>query len=119
MPDGMLLHLRGTYRTETAWAPKWVDDELRQVRAAVWDARLAGLRASVEAAARQCRDHYEAARQQELAGSYQALHDSYRQRETVFAATMADRDDSYRPASLASSVIRSSAARRSSPRRSR
>jgi hypothetical protein len=25
--------------------------------------------------------------------SYQALHDAYRQRETVFAATMADRDD--------------------------
>ena len=35
----------------------------------------------------------EAARKQELAGSYQALHDAYRQRETVFAATMADRDD--------------------------
>ena len=94
MPDGMLLHLRDTYPIETAWAPKWVGDELRQVRAAAWDARLAGLCVSAEAAAAQQRgEHQEAARKQELAGSYQALHDAYRQRETVFAATMADRDD--------------------------
>ena len=94
MPDGMLLHLRDTYPIETAWAPKWVGDELRQVRAAAWDARLAGLRVSAEAAEAQQRgEHQEAARKQELAGSYQALNDVYRQRETVFAATMADRDD--------------------------
>ncbi len=93
-PDGMLLHLRDTYPIETAWAPKWVGDELRQVRAAAWDARLAGLGVSAEAAAAQQRgEHQEAARKQELAGSYQALHDAYRQRETVFAATMAGRDD--------------------------
>ena len=51
MPDGRLLHLRDTYPIETAWAPPWVGDELRQVRAAAWDARLAGLRAAAEAAA--------------------------------------------------------------------
>jgi hypothetical protein len=94
MPDGMLLHLRDTYPIETAWAPQWVGDQLRQVRAAAWDARLVGLRASAEAAAAQQRGHYqEVARKQDLAGSYQALHDAYCQRETVFAATMADRDD--------------------------
>ena len=94
MPDGMLLHVRDTYPIETVWAPKWVGDELRQVRAAAWEARLAGLRAGAEAAAAQQRgNHQEAARKQELAGSYHALHDAYRQRETVFAATMADRDD--------------------------
>ena len=61
MPDGMLLHLRDTYPIETAWAPKWVGDELRQVRAAAWNARLTGLRASAEAAAAQQRgDHQEA-----------------------------------------------------------
>jgi hypothetical protein len=38
-------------------------------------------------------DHGTATRQRDLAASYQALHDAYRQRETVFAATMADRDD--------------------------
>jgi hypothetical protein len=32
MPDGLLLHLRDTYPIETAWAPQWVGDELRQVR---------------------------------------------------------------------------------------
>ena len=49
MRDGMLLHLRGTYPVETAWAPQWVGDELRQVRDAAWDARLTGLRAAAEA----------------------------------------------------------------------
>ena len=94
MPDGMLWHLRDTYPVETAWAPRWVGDELRQVRAAGWEARLCGLRAGAEAAAAQQRgDHQEAARQRDLAGSYQALHDAYRRRETVFAATMADRQD--------------------------
>ena len=94
MPDGRLLHLRDTYPIETAWAPQWVGNELRQVRAAAWDARLAGLRLSAEAAAAAHRgDHDTAARQQELAASYHALHDAYRQRETIFAATMADRAD--------------------------
>ena len=94
VPDGMLLHLRDIYPIETAWAPKWVGDELRQVRAVAWDARLAGLRVSAEAAAAQQRgEHQEAARKQKLADSCQALNDAYRQREAVFAATMADRDD--------------------------
>ena len=44
MPDGLLCHLRDTYPTETAWAPPYVGDELRQVRTAARDARLAGLR---------------------------------------------------------------------------
>ncbi len=51
MPDGRLLHLRDTYPIETAWAPRYVGDELRQVRAAAWNAHLAGLRASAEAKA--------------------------------------------------------------------
>ena len=73
MPDGRLLHLRDTYPIETAWAPPYVGDELRQVRAAAWHARLSGLRADAEAhAAQQRRDHDEANRKQELAASYQA-----------------------------------------------
>jgi hypothetical protein len=92
MPDGRLLHLRDTYPVETAWAPQYVGDELRQVRAAAREARLAGLRVGAEAAAAASRgDHGTAARQQELAASYHALHQAYRQREAVFAATMADR----------------------------
>ena len=73
MPDGRLLHLRDTYPVETAWAPQYVGDELRQVRAAAWDARLAGLRAAAEArTAGQRADHGHAAAQRKLAASYQA-----------------------------------------------
>jgi conjugative relaxase-like TrwC/TraI family protein len=94
MPDGRLLHLRDTYPIETAWAPRYVGDELRQVRAGAWNAHLAGLRASAEAKAASGRGQHDiAARQHELADSYQALHQAYRQRETVFAAAMADRAD--------------------------
>ena len=94
MPDGRLLHLRDTYPIETAWAPRYVGDELRQVRAAAWSARLAGLRASAEARAAARRgQHDHAAQQQQLGDSYQALHQAYRHRETIFAAAMADRAD--------------------------
>ena len=74
MPGGRLLYLRDTYPIETAWAPRAVGDELRQVRAAAWDARLAGLRASAEARAAALRgenDH--AAARRKLAVGYQAL----------------------------------------------
>jgi hypothetical protein len=94
MPDGMLLHLRDTYPIETAWAPQHVADELRQVRAAGWHARLAALRASAEATAAARRgQHDRAAQQQQVSGSYHVLYQAYQQRETVFAATMADRAD--------------------------
>jgi len=94
MPEGRLLHLRDTYPVETAWAPPHIGDELRQVRAAAWDARLAGLRAAADAraAAQHC-DHDHAAAKHKLAASYQALEQAYRQRETVFATVMADRAD--------------------------
>jgi conjugative relaxase-like TrwC/TraI family protein len=94
LPDGRLLHLRDTYPVETAWAPQYVGDELRQVRAAAWHAHLAGLRASAEAKAAHNRGQHEhAALQQQLSDSYQALHQAYRHRETVFAAIMSDRAD--------------------------
>ena len=94
MPDGLLLHQRDTYPIETAWAPQYVGDELRQVRTAAWHARLAGLRASAEAKAAVGRGQHDyAAQQQQLGDSYQVLHEAYRQRETVFAAIMADRAD--------------------------
>ena len=48
LPDGTLLHLRDTYPIETAWAPKWVGDELRQVRLGAGEARLAAIRADAE-----------------------------------------------------------------------
>ena len=94
MPDGTLLHLRDTYPIETGWAPQWVGDELRQVRAGAQDAHLAAVRADAEAQAAASRGQPEAAAgHQVLAGSYRAMHDAYRDRETVFAAVMADRAD--------------------------
>jgi hypothetical protein len=92
LPDGTLLHLRDTYPIETAWAPQWVGDELRQVRLGVREARLAAIRAEAEAKAAAHRgDEHTAGRQQVLATSYRAMQDAYRERETVFATTMADR----------------------------
>ena len=94
LPDGLLLHLRDTYPLETAWAPQYVGDELRQVRAAAWDARLAAVRATAEAESAQHRDQpEEAARQQALASGYRAMHDAYWDHEATFAAVMADRAD--------------------------
>jgi AAA domain len=94
LPDGVLLHVRDTYPVETAWAPKWVGDELRQVRTAAEGARLAAIRAAAEAGAAQRRgQHGQASRQRELAASYEAMHEAYREREAVFAAVMADRAD--------------------------
>ena len=89
-----MLPLRDSYPIETAWAPRYVSDELRRVRAAAWTARLAALRANAEAKAASSRSQHDiAARQQELASSYHALRNVCRQRESVFAATMADRAD--------------------------
>jgi conjugative relaxase-like TrwC/TraI family protein len=94
MPDGTLWHLRDTYPVETAWAPPYVADELRQTRTAAWHAHLTSLRSAADANAARARgDHAEASRTQNLAASYHALRDSYQKRETVLAATMADRAD--------------------------
>jgi hypothetical protein len=94
MMDGLLLHLRDTYPLETAWAPQYVGDELRQVRTSAWDARLAAIRAAAEAQTAQRRgQHDEAGRQQALAASYQAMRDAYAEREAILAAVMADRAD--------------------------
>ena len=94
MPDGTLLHLRDTYPIETAWAPPWTGDRLRYSRTAARDARLGALLAAAEAAAARNRGkHQEAARHEELAASYQAMHDTFRHQETAYATAMTDRDD--------------------------
>jgi hypothetical protein len=94
MPDGTLLHLRDTYPVETAWAPPHVGDELRQARAAAWQAHLDAARAGAEAdAAGRSGRSDAAARHRVLAASYRALHDAYRERDSVLAGVMADRAD--------------------------
>jgi hypothetical protein len=92
LPDGSLLHMRDTYPVETAWAPQWVGDELRQVRGGAQEAGLAAVRADAEAAAANSRGREDLAAQHEvLAASYRTMRDAYRDRETVFAAVMEDR----------------------------
>jgi hypothetical protein len=92
MAGGLLIHLRDTYPVETAWAPPWVGDQLRQARAGSRDARLAALRATAEAGtARRQGDHEQATRQQALAASYQALDSTYQRHEAALTTTMADR----------------------------
>jgi TrwC relaxase/AAA domain len=92
LPDGTLLHLRDTYPIETGWAPQWTGEELRRVRLGAAEARLAAMRATAEAdSAHRHGQHEPALQQQALAASYQAMHDAYAEREAVFTAVMADR----------------------------
>jgi AAA domain/TrwC relaxase len=92
LPDGQLLQLRDTYQTETAWAPPWAGDQLRQVRRAAETARVEAIRAAAEAkTAANHGDADLAARHEQLAASYQAIEDTYRERETALAGITDDR----------------------------
>lgn len=94
LPDGTLLHMRDTYPTETAWAPRYVADELRQVRAGAADAGWAAIRADAEAEiARTRREDEIAARHEVHANSARAMAQVYRQHEATFAATMEDYEE--------------------------
>jgi AAA domain-containing protein/TrwC relaxase len=94
MPDGQLWLTRDTYAAETGWAPPHTGKELRQARLSAADADLGALRAAAEAdTARKTDNHVLAEQQENLAASYQALANLYRQRETTFTQTMADRQE--------------------------
>jgi hypothetical protein len=90
--DGRLWLIRDTYAAETAWAPRHVGRELRLARLGAINADQSAIRATAEAhAARKADDYARAGRHEELAASYHAMGDQYRQQETVFAQTMTDR----------------------------
>ncbi len=92
LPDGALHQLRDTYPIETAWAPQWVGDQLRQVRRGADEARLAAIRATAEAKSASRHDRSAtAARHRALAASYQAMETAYREREHVLAGVTDDR----------------------------
>ena len=94
MPDGQLWLTRDTYAAETAWAPPHTGKELRLARRAAADADLGAIRAAAEAdTARKTGNHDRADQQENLAASYRALADQYRQRETTFDHTMTDRQE--------------------------
>ena len=83
MRDGRLWLIRDTYAAETAWAPRHVGRELRLARLGAANADLGATRAAAEAdAARKAGDHARAGRHEELAASYRAMADRYRQQES-------------------------------------
>ena len=67
-PDGRLLLMRGTYETETAWAPRWVGNELRQVRAGAERAAQDAVRAEAEAKLARERGQHDVAERHEILG---------------------------------------------------
>ena len=94
MRDGRLWLIRDTYAAETAWAPRHVGRELRLARLGVANADLGAIRAAAEAdTARKASDHARPGRHEQLAASYRAMGNRYRQQETLFAQTMTDRTE--------------------------
>jgi hypothetical protein len=94
MRDGRLWLIRDTYAAETVWAPRHVGRELRLAGLGAANADQSAIRAAAEAgAARKAGDQARAGRHEELATSYRAMSDRYRQQETTFAKTMADRQE--------------------------
>ena len=94
MRGGRLWLIRDTYAAETAWAPRHVGRELQLARNGVANADLGAIRAAAEAdAARKASDHARAGLHEELAASYRAMGNRYRQQETLFAQTMIDRTE--------------------------
>jgi hypothetical protein len=89
LADGDLLNLRSTYETETAWAPRHVGRELRQVRLGADEANLAAIRARAEESVARKRDLHEVAyRHRQLASSWTAMENFYRAQETELDQTM-------------------------------
>jgi hypothetical protein len=94
MPDGRLWLIRDAYAAETAWAPRHVGRQLRLARLGASDAELSAIRAAAEAAAaRKIGDHARTWRREDLAASYQAMREHYRQREVLLGQAMADREE--------------------------
>jgi hypothetical protein len=86
LPDQALMRLAATYEAETAWAPRYVADELRQVRLGADTAAMQVTRAEAEAAATD--DAEVAARHAALAESARALEAYHRTHEAELAEQM-------------------------------
>jgi TrwC relaxase/AAA domain len=92
LPDGTLHLMRESYRTETAWAPRYVTAALRQVRMGADDAELQAVRRDALARANRDRGQQDAAAANAaLAASYRAMADTYRSRQMILDATERDR----------------------------
>jgi len=88
-PDGRLLNLRASYEAETAWAPRFVGDELRQVRLGADDMGRDAVLADARARAARERGEQDMAELHEAhAASARSAEDFYRGAEAKFAETM-------------------------------
>ena len=88
-PDGRLLNLRASYEAETAWAPRFVGDELRQVRRGADDMGRDAVLADAQAkAARERGEEETAALHETHAASARVNEAFYRGAEAKFAETM-------------------------------
>ena len=88
-PDGRLLNLRASYEAETAWAPRFVGDELRQVCRGADDMGRDAVLADAQAkAARERGEEETAALHETHAASARVNEAFYRGAEAKFAETM-------------------------------
>ncbi len=82
LADGSLLHMRGTYEAETAWAPRHVGRELRRLRISADDAGLSAIRSQAEERVAGERGQAELAEWHGgLARSWTAMESFYREHE--------------------------------------
>lgn len=88
-PDGRLLLMRRQHETETAWAPRWVGDELRYTRTGAIDAGQTAERAAAEERAAAGRgDQEQAGLHGAHARSARSLQDAYRGLESQLSDAM-------------------------------
>jgi len=90
LPDRSLQYMRGSYQSETGWAPPHVGKQLRDVRLGAATMRLKAVRAEEEAHI--ATDRTAAARHTGIAATARALEGQYRERETLLGAVMEDRE---------------------------
>ena len=94
LSDGQLLMRRDSYERETAWAPRWVSDELRAARQCADDAeRDAVLSAARAEAARKQEEHDQAQLHEGKAWLSRTMAERHRSNEAEFAKTMEARKD--------------------------
>jgi len=89
LPDGSLIHMRDSYKSETGWAPPHVGKQLRDVRLGAETMRLKAIRADAEA--RNAKDQTVAARHASIAAQARALEAQHRDHESLLSEVMEDR----------------------------
>jgi len=94
LDDRGLWLRRSTYQAETSWAPRYVANELRQVRLGATDASRNAVRQEAEVQA--AKDDQTAGRHRGQAASYRVMERFYRDQEETLAATMEDRAEWYK-----------------------